>query len=350
MNNSAKNSQIEASLLLHRIGDVTLKCIRAGRPLIHTMHVWSIVGPHLMEAACHKDRAVSKKAIQCIHDAVTAILNEQLELPHFHFNEALLKPFENLLCLELCDVDVQDQIVSCLCEFVEANQTEIRSGWRPLFGTLRVANANSNAAAILEVFQVFLSTDNTLVFANAALDYILCLLTHIRGANVPIIESTPSTPKIIQQDKESPTSKKTDIFQFLQSYDKSTGFFDILETKSVNNTEVLTKKGLNANGTIDLCLESLKYLENCVSILAAMYNMPQCPNFNMAQRIKIDTQPQLVDSVIQDIDVIFFNDMQLNLEDELSYKILGENFIGFNILVFHIYPNNPTTTKRFLLS
>lgn len=96
-----------ATLLLHRIGDVTLKCIRAGRPLVHTMRVWAIVGPHFMEAACHKDRAISKKAIACIHDAVTALLNEQIELPHFHFNEALFKPFENLLCLELCDFDVQ---------------------------------------------------------------------------------------------------------------------------------------------------------------------------------------------------------------------------------------------------
>lgn len=60
-----------------------------------------------MQAACHKDRAISKKAVACIHDAVTALLNEQAELPHFHFNEALFKPFENLLCLELCDSDVQ---------------------------------------------------------------------------------------------------------------------------------------------------------------------------------------------------------------------------------------------------
>lgn len=96
-----------ATLLLHRIGEVTLKCIRSGRPLIHTMKVWSIVGPHFMQAACHKDSSVSKKAVTCIHDAVTALLNEQTELPHFHFNEALFKPFENLLCLEMCDADVQ---------------------------------------------------------------------------------------------------------------------------------------------------------------------------------------------------------------------------------------------------
>lgn len=44
-----------------------------------------------------------------IHDIVNALLSNQNELPHFHFNEALFKPFENLLCLELCDADVQDQ-------------------------------------------------------------------------------------------------------------------------------------------------------------------------------------------------------------------------------------------------
>jgi len=36
-------------LLLHRVGDVMLKTVRSGRPLIHVMRAWSVVGPHLME-------------------------------------------------------------------------------------------------------------------------------------------------------------------------------------------------------------------------------------------------------------------------------------------------------------
>lgn len=166
-----------------------LKCVKSGRPLIHVMRVWSILGPHFMEAACHKDRGISKKAVECIHNSMAVLLNDQLELPHFHFNEALFKPFENLLCLELCDADVQDQIVSCICEFVETNRTEIRSGWRPLFGALKVASVGNaecvESAPLLEVFRVFLSTDNSLVFANAALDCILCLLRHVRGIGEP---------------------------------------------------------------------------------------------------------------------------------------------------------------------
>lgn len=38
-------------LLLHRIGDVMLKTVRSGRPLIHIMRAWSVVGPHLMEVS-----------------------------------------------------------------------------------------------------------------------------------------------------------------------------------------------------------------------------------------------------------------------------------------------------------
>ena len=44
----------DTSLLLTRIGDVMLKCIRSGRPLIHIMRAWSIVGPHFMEV-CNND-------------------------------------------------------------------------------------------------------------------------------------------------------------------------------------------------------------------------------------------------------------------------------------------------------
>lgn len=65
----------------------------------------------ILQAACHKDRSISKRAIEYIQDVITSLLVEQTELPHFHFNEALLKPFENLLSMETCDIDVQVSIV-----------------------------------------------------------------------------------------------------------------------------------------------------------------------------------------------------------------------------------------------
>ncbi|XP_011297452.1 brefeldin A-inhibited guanine nucleotide-exchange protein 3 isoform X2 [Fopius arisanus] len=269
-------------LLLSRLGEVMLKCVKSGRPLIHVMRIWSILGPHFMEAACHKDREISKKAVQCIHDSMAALLNEQIELPHFHFNEALFKPFENLLCLELCDNDVQDQIVSCICEFVETNRTEIRSGWRPLFAALRVASVgNSDAvesAPLLEVFRVFLSTDNTLVFANAALDCILCLLMHVRGSG------ETETPQDIDQ---------------------------------INNAEIRKMR---------LCLESLKYLLNCSDILSSMYRMPACPIFHSVAGSQLFTIPQYVDPIIPNLELTKFERSSESMQEivpEISYEILS---------------------------
>lgn len=270
-------------LLLSRLGEVMLKCVKSGRPLIHIMRIWSILGPHFMEAACHKDREISKKAVQCIHDSMAALLNEQIELPHFHFNEALFKPFENLLCLELCDGDVQDQIVSCICEFVETNRTEIRSGWRPLFGALRVASVSNSesveSAPLLEVFRVFLSTDNTLVFANAALDCILCLLKHITGTG---------------------------------------------ENENLQESEQIT---IAESRKMKLCLESLKYLLNCSDILSSMYRMPACPIFHSAARVQVATIPIYVDPTIPYLDFGKFDKNTDSIQEivpEISYELLAK--------------------------
>lgn len=76
---------------------------------------------------------------------------------------------------------------------MEACAAEIRSGWRPLFGALRAVKVEYTAnetvnearqhhiAAVLDVFDVYLNTDNILVFANATVDCILCLLKYVRG-------------------------------------------------------------------------------------------------------------------------------------------------------------------------
>nr|XP_026495663.1 brefeldin A-inhibited guanine nucleotide-exchange protein 3 [Vanessa tameamea] len=295
----------EAARALCRAGDVALRCLRAARPLAHRMAIWTVVGPHFMQAACHKDIQISSLAIQCLHDCATALLNQQVELPHFHFNEALLKPFENLLCLELCDDDIQEQIISCICEFVETNRMEIRSGWRPLFNTLRAANNSNQYSAILEIFKVFLNTDNTLVFANAALDCILCLLSHIKGLHYEDTQNNEAKPKKAttpQQPKPSLSLK----------FSKNSKFIPLNEEKS---EKVI----------VDMCREALYHLENCADILTMMYNMPKCPIFNTGNRIKGDLPLSVVDPIIPSgsLDVTKYI-VNGNFDEELlSYKKLS---------------------------
>lgn len=57
---------------------------------------------------------MSQKAVSFIHHILTEVLSSWVELPHFHFNEALFRPFQHIMQLEICDEDVQDQVMSQL--------------------------------------------------------------------------------------------------------------------------------------------------------------------------------------------------------------------------------------------
>lgn len=277
-----KNQSLPLSLLLHRVGEITLKVFRSSRPLLHILKMWSISGPHLMDAACHKDREISKRAIEYIHDIITALLVEQSELPHFHFNEALLKPFENIISMQNCDSDACDQIITCCMEIVEAHRTEIRSGWRPLFGTLTTKRLNISSV-IMDIFRIFLETENTLVFANAGLDCILCLLSYLET-------STGNSEEETNQSESTITNRL-----------------------SSNSTEFLH--------------DVLKFLERCSTILGHLYTMPHTPNLHATYKIKGISYTHIVDANTQnsmETFNYFGNDHLSNVNDQfmISYRAL----------------------------
>ncbi|KAK1170570.1 brefeldin A-inhibited guanine nucleotide-exchange protein 3-like isoform X1 [Acipenser oxyrinchus oxyrinchus] len=261
MPGEAKSTQDHASALhLFRLGDVMLRIVRSkSRPLLHMMRAWSVVAPHLVEAACHKERHVSQKAVSFIHDVLTEVLCTWSELPHFHFNEALFRPFEHIMQLELCDEDVQDQVITSIGELVEVCSPQIKSGWRPLFSALRTVHGNKTdvkdylvgeysmgkcQAPVFDVFEAFISTDNIQVFANAATDYIMCLMKFVKGLG------------------------EVDC--------KEIG--DCVHGSGYSST--------------DLCLPALDYLRRCSQLLAKIYKMPSKPIFLSARLASLPMKVQ----------------------------------------------------------
>lgn len=182
---------------------------------------------------------------------------------------------------------------------------EIRSGWRPLFNTLRAANNSNQYSAILEIFKVFLSTDNTLVFANAALDCILCLLSHIKGLHYEEVQATEVKPK----KATPPTQPKPSLSL---KFSKNSKFIPLSEEKS---EKVI----------VDMCREALYHLESCADILTMMYNMPKCPIFNTGNRIKGDMPLCVVDPIIPSasLDITKFISNDHYEEDLISYRKLS---------------------------
>ncbi|XP_071113726.1 brefeldin A-inhibited guanine nucleotide-exchange protein 3-like [Haliotis cracherodii] len=264
------------ALHLYRLQEVLMKVVHSSRPLQHLVRVWSVISPYLVDATGSRDRSISKMAVTCIHDFIVAILSNREERPHFHINEFLCKTFEDMLCMDLCDGDVQDQIVCSICELVEACTAQIQSGWRPLFGALRsvkieyTANEEVNearqrhVAAVLDVFEVYLNTDNVLVFANATVDCILCLLKYVNG------------PGMFEEMSDDESDSGSDM-------------------------------GLGGPTGENLCIPALQYLRRCCQILASMWKMPACPNFKGAQRIQLGSTVRLVDPVIPNMNFESFS-------------------------------------------
>ncbi|XP_034040530.1 brefeldin A-inhibited guanine nucleotide-exchange protein 3 isoform X1 [Thalassophryne amazonica] len=250
----------QSTLHLFRLGESMLRIIRnKNRPLLHIMRAWSVVAPHLVEAACHKERHVSQRAVSFIHDVLTEVLMSWAELPYFHFNEALFRPFEHIMQLELCDEDVQDQVITSIGELVEMCSPQILSGWRPLFSALRTVHGSKtntkdyllgeysmgkSQAPVFDVFEAFISTDNIQVFANAATDYIMCLMKFVKGLG------------------------------------------------EVDYKEIGDCVHVSGYSSTDLCLPALDYLRKCSQLLTKIYKMPSKPVFLGARLASLPMRSQ----------------------------------------------------------
>lgn len=186
--------------------------------------------------------------------------------------------------MQNCDSDVQDQIITCCMMIVEAHRTEIRSGWRPLFGTLTTRKL-SISSVIIDIFRIFLETENTLVFANAGLDCILCLLSYLETTT-----GNPEDDALLQQPDASVSNRL-----------------------SSNSTEYLH--------------DVLKFLERCSSILGCLYNMPNTPNLHSTYKIKGIAYTHIVDANCQNSMEnfqYFGNEHLQNINDQfmISYRSL----------------------------
>ncbi|XP_035825340.1 brefeldin A-inhibited guanine nucleotide-exchange protein 3 [Aplysia californica] len=266
------------ALHLYRLQQVLVRVVNSSRPLLHLLRVWSVVSPYLVQATGNADHVISKMAVTSIHEFIVSLVSQREERPHFHVNEFLCKTFEDMLCLELCDGDVQDQIVCCICELVEACSSLLQSGWRPLFGALRsvkieyTTNEEVNearrrhVAAVMDVFDVYLGMDNVTVFANATVDCVLCLLKYVHG---------PAT------------------------FDS-----DVSEDRSESGSD---DEYTDGEGELEgLCVPALRYLTQVCDILASMWQMPACPVFKGAHRIQVDTAARLVSPEISNMNFKLF--------------------------------------------
>ncbi|GAA50088.1 brefeldin A-inhibited guanine nucleotide-exchange protein 3 [Clonorchis sinensis] len=256
---SCLNCALSFDPLVDRLCQLLVSSVyNSQRPLVHLIYLWALVADPLMSvcyvqskscvAGPEGQRLLHQRVLACLHNCIATQITIYPEFPHFNVNEALLKPFETSLNLERCDGEIQDRIVSCLCELIEASGEYLRSAWRPLFRALRsvqlnflsplrivpadrfasarshlstirqllhrlrgpagsmktvpcngsivaketeheVASCAKHIGTVMEVFEVFLATTNIQVFCDAAVDCVLCLLHYVKvGSTQSVVD------------------------------------------------------------------------------------------------------------------------------------------------------------------
>ncbi|XP_055338053.1 brefeldin A-inhibited guanine nucleotide-exchange protein 3-like [Paramacrobiotus metropolitanus] len=182
----------ERIMLMERLTNVVILSSKCGRPLLHVMIVWATAIPFLYQTAASRTPVVSEKAVSNIHALVAALTSSVTENQHFHFNELQLKPYESLVCTQVCSTELQELIVYSLCNLVETSKSDIKSGWKSLFCTLRGIQIDSKSGSLLQavsdVYEAYLNSDSIRIYTTSLWECIQSLLKLYRTA----LDSTTS--------------------------------------------------------------------------------------------------------------------------------------------------------------
>ena len=136
--------------------------------------------------------------------------------------------------------------------------------------------------AVLDVFDVFLGTDNVLVFANAAVDCILCLLRYVRGPGLKSFNELVIINLVVNLYL---CKYKFVVFCIVCPFSLFALKSGEFKEEDSDSDEDLDEDSFEGAAYNNLCLPALKYLKQCADCLASMWILPSTPVFSGAQRL-----------------------------------------------------------------
>ncbi|KAE8992320.1 hypothetical protein PF011_g17592 [Phytophthora fragariae] len=98
---------------------------------------WQTLSRHFTTIGCHEDLTVGMYAIDSLRQLSMKFL-ERAELRDFNFQRLFLAPFE-IIMANATSLETRELVLRCVENLVLARVGNIRSGWKTIWGVLRVA-------------------------------------------------------------------------------------------------------------------------------------------------------------------------------------------------------------------
>jgi brefeldin A-inhibited guanine nucleotide-exchange protein len=140
-------------------------------------NIWVVLGEHFNRVGCHNNTAVVFFALDSLRQLSMRFMEIE-ELPGFKFQKDFLKPFEHVMS-NTSVVTVKDMTLRCLIQMIQARGSNIRSGWRTMFGVFTVAAREPYESIVNLAFdnvnQVYKTRFGVVISQGAFADLIVCL-------------------------------------------------------------------------------------------------------------------------------------------------------------------------------
>lgn len=98
---------------------------------------WQTLSRHFTTIGCHEDLTVGMYAIDSLRQLSMKFL-ERVELRDFNFQRLFLAPFE-IIMANATSLETRELVLRCVENLVLARVSNIRSGWKTIWGVLRIA-------------------------------------------------------------------------------------------------------------------------------------------------------------------------------------------------------------------
>lgn len=98
---------------------------------------WKVLSRHFTTIGCHDNLSIAMYAIDSLRQLSMKFL-EREELKDFNFQRLFLAPFEVIMSNAI-SMEIRELVLRCIENMILARVTNIKSGWKTIWGVLRVA-------------------------------------------------------------------------------------------------------------------------------------------------------------------------------------------------------------------
>jgi len=157
--------------LFSRIADYNMVRIR-----FEWMQIWRILQAYFNAVGCSTNTNVSTFAIDSLRQLAMKFLARD-ELAHFNTQNELLRPFEHIY-KNNPSAAIHDLIIQSLRQMITARASNIRSGWKPMFGVFGRTATHGNGALVENAFGIvqMIYENSFEVIETSFVDYVNCLV------------------------------------------------------------------------------------------------------------------------------------------------------------------------------